>query len=1320
MCGIAGLLQTRQRRDTGTLKALAGQMTEVLIHRGPDAGGIWIDDDGRCALAHRRLSIIDTSTAGSQPFPSRDGRWWVTFNGEIYNFNDIRRRLEDKGHTFKSRSDTEVLVEAVAEWGVEAVKLFDGMFAFAAFDRQTGTLLVARDPFGEKPLYYTHLPDGAFAFASELRALEILPGFDRSISIDAVAEYLSFQYIGAPRTIYSNTHKLPPGCVMLLSPDAASKVERYYQFQPGRGVESKRALNDLTDELEDILTRSIERRLVADVPLGAFLSGGVDSSIVCALATQKLGVPLHTYSMGFHAAPESEHLVAREFAKHLGTKHHEEIVSPDVDGFLDIAGAVLDEPNGDTSCLPTYLLSRFARRDVTVAISGDGGDEMFGGYGRYMRALLERDVHSIGELPFWKAGRGYYGPSILIASEDQVADLLNCRPDGFIAHLRRLRGELDQQNPERLLAGLQRSDVENYLHGAVLAKVDRMSMQHSLEVRTPFLNVELANFAEKLPEQYCAGRSFSKRILRQLACRYLPKHLVNLPKQGFGLPMADWARNSLLPKAQALLSGDSILRRGVGSDSINRLLRIQSSSGGFSAYYLWSVVILEAWLRERNAELPDFVGQPQKAKGESSSRHKTVHWAVPVAQKVFCVTKHSAEEPPRIDIETLESDIDAKLMELRSEREKAPAQSHPIVLPLEDDNLEAGPQEFDGATLFFIDRNAAFLFGTKAYQNLQRLRVQRIIVPHRSGLAEFEDVEFSYRPAFSKWRDLAFLWWHRLGAFSEKKIAPVPGGVRPMSPVGEKMFHCGPISRIPFNSTAELTSNYAVFENGRQLLPLRMGFAEVDSLADGRYAVYHQVVALSKTDTASSRKPTYWVVPIDAKTSGRLPACPTFHKNSHSSEDGDFFSRFMAGISNASSEEPLKRGDRIVVLTHALPPGGAERQWVCLATTLKKMGMAVTFVVQNRLVGNDAHYLSVLRDADIEVVIACDLPYATEAARLAARLQPSMNEFSEATKLAQTVNALRLAKPRIVYAQLDEPNIVAAMAGLLCDVDRVVLSFRNYNPSNFDYFHRSWFLAAYRSVVASRKVVLTGNFSGANDDYAHWIGLSRDRIFTIPNAMDKEIFSPPTIAELSNLRAELDLPSGTPIVLGVFRLAKEKRPIDFVRVAQRIIAENGSVHFLLAGVGPFEEEIRKTISGSILENRFRILGRRSDVNVLMGISTLLLHTAGLEGMPNVIMEAMQSGLPVVATDAGGTRDLVSNERTGFMHEIGDVEGLAASCLRLLGDPKLAREMKEAASTDVSHKFAPERMATQYLSVTGLYVPAAKADVKQDSDVNLVV
>ena len=414
-----------------------------MPHRGPDAQGTWIDPSGRCALGHLRLSVIDTSAAGLQPMATGDGRWLISFNGELYNFQELRPTLAAAGIRLRGRTDTEVLIESIALWGVDALPKFDGMFAFGAFDTLSGELFLARDAFGEKPLYYMQSKDGLFAFASELQALEKVPEFDGTVSIDAMAELLTFQYIGAPRSIYQCVKKLPPAHWLRISANGEIATGRYFQFRPGYTATDDRPIGDLADELEEILATNLQRRLIADVPLGAFLSGGVDLSTVCALVGRKLGLPLKSFSIGFEGARETEHLIARSFAQHLGTDHHEQILTPDASKFLLGCGALLDEPNADSSCLPTYLLSRFAREQVTVAVSGDGGDEMFGGYERYFHTLEERDRRRAGELAGWRPGEVYFGSRILVASEPQIAELFGFLPPGFMELLTRLRAELN-------------------------------------------------------------------------------------------------------------------------------------------------------------------------------------------------------------------------------------------------------------------------------------------------------------------------------------------------------------------------------------------------------------------------------------------------------------------------------------------------------------------------------------------------------------------------------------------------------------------------------------------------------------------------------------------------------------------------------------------------------------------------------------------------------------------------------------------------------------------------------------------------------------
>ncbi len=549
------------------------------------------------------------------------GRWVIAFNGEIYNFQELRSELEAEGMAFRGRTDTEVLLQSLVLWGLDALPKLDGMFAFAAFDRDSGELILARDPFGEKPLYYMELPGGGLAFASELHALQCVPSFAPEVSLDAMAEVLMFQYIGAPRTIYKDVKKLEPGHWLVARQGEPTRLGRYYEFRPGVHGFDTRPLGQVADELEALLVKSIRRRLISDVPLGAFLSGGVDSSTVCALITQRLGRPLKTFSIGFKGAPESEHEAARAFARHLGCEHHDQILSPDASAFLAEIGRILDEPSGDSSCMPTYLLSQFARQNVTVAVSGDGGDEMFAGYGRYFATLDEESAFQAGNLREFEPGQAYYADRILVSTERYVEELFGIVPPVLALHLDHLRAQMNQAEPP-LFCRLRKTDVDNYLPGAVLPKVDRMSMQHSLEVRTPFLNTELATFAERLPlsNLYSAGKG--KRVLREVAYRYLPRKLIDAPKKGFGIPMSKWARDQLLGVAGKLLEGGNCrLREALGDGAVQRFLDRQRSRGGFSAYQVWALVTLESWLRHHPATFPKFDARPHRQGDDQLEKH---------------------------------------------------------------------------------------------------------------------------------------------------------------------------------------------------------------------------------------------------------------------------------------------------------------------------------------------------------------------------------------------------------------------------------------------------------------------------------------------------------------------------------------------------------------------------------------------------------------------------------------------------------------------------------------------------------------------------
>jgi asparagine synthase (glutamine-hydrolysing) len=572
-------------------------MADRQSHRGPDDSGVWVDPTGYCAFSHRRLSIIDTSSAGHQPMHSADGLATITFNGEIYNFDELRPVLESRGKVFRTRTDTEVLLEMVRTFGAEAFPRMDGMYAFALFDSISGEVIIGRDPFGEKPLYFTQ-QGGCFAFASELHCLPFLPGFDDEIDPEAIAQYFLLQYIPSPRTLYRSVSKLPPAHFMRIRRNGEISLHRYFEFAPVSDPQPSASLDELADELEDILVTTTQRRLMSDVPLGAFLSGGVDSSVVVAIMSKILGRTVDSFSIGFADTEESEHLAAREMARHLGTTHHEKMLKPDALAMADVIASALDEPNADSSCLPTYLLSQFAREHVTVSLSGDGGDEMFGGYGRYFMTVEEERAGGAN----WNPGNAYFSERVLMFAEQPLRDLLGEIPEQTRELLARLRSDVNQSRPP-LLARLRRADVETYLPGAVLAKVDRMSMQHSLEVRCPILSMEVARFAEKLAVRDCYEAGQGKRVLKRVASRYIPRPWLERSKKGFGLPMNSWGRQRFAAQLRSLCAvGDSRIRAWLPVQNIERFIKRQENPNTFSMYQSWTMLMLELWLRNLSGE----------------------------------------------------------------------------------------------------------------------------------------------------------------------------------------------------------------------------------------------------------------------------------------------------------------------------------------------------------------------------------------------------------------------------------------------------------------------------------------------------------------------------------------------------------------------------------------------------------------------------------------------------------------------------------------------------------------------------------------------
>ena len=648
MCAITGLY-SQEFNDNDSLGRHLTEMTHALSHRGPDSYDTWLHSSLPLGFGHRRLSIQDLSSNGRQPMLSHSGRYIVTYNGEIYNFVEIKDELSNQGISFRGSSDTEILLAYLDVYGLElTLDRIEGMFSFALWDFEKNKLILCRDRIGQKPLYFGW-GESSFYFSSELKALKQLPGFRKTLNQNAISDFLKYNYIPTPQTIYQNTFKLPPGSTISFDLESLSNpgtiniekmVKYYWKLSHSYTHENTKSLNEseVLEHLDSLLTESVRQQTISDVPYGAFLSGGIDSSLITSIMQKNSSIPVNTFTIGFHDKKFNEASLAKKISSHLGTNHHELYLSArDSLDIIPSLATVYDEPFADSSQIPTLLLSQFARTKVTVALSGDGGDELFAGYDRY--PMVKNIYDKSRSIPL--IAREIFGKFSLILPPVIVEDILNLvsklsnieihnpgtrylkilnmisspnMPKCYEFLIQNWQGNKniikDYQPNNSILIEYKRNDsihsdiskvmfldIVNYLIDDILVKVDRASMHHSLEVRIPLLDRRIVEFSTSIPYSLKRKNNTNKYLLKKLVNNYIPKSLTDTPKSGFSVPLASWLRGDLKEWAGDLFN--TIDKYDILDSSIvqNKWKRHLDNKGDFHSE-LWSVLMMQQWLVE--------------------------------------------------------------------------------------------------------------------------------------------------------------------------------------------------------------------------------------------------------------------------------------------------------------------------------------------------------------------------------------------------------------------------------------------------------------------------------------------------------------------------------------------------------------------------------------------------------------------------------------------------------------------------------------------------------------------------------------------------
>jgi asparagine synthase (glutamine-hydrolysing) len=655
MCGLTGFLEPYQSFDAQQAESTLLKMSRVISHRGPDDQGVWIDPQACIALGHRRLSIIDISSQGHQPMHSACGRYVITYNGEIYNYLEIKTELEglSAAPLWRGHSDTEVILAAITHWGLEnALKKFTGMFALALWDKKERVLQLARDRLGEKPLYYGWMGN-VLLFGSELKSLRMHPAWKGEINPDTLALFIQHCYVPAPYSIYKNIYKVQQGTIATFDsknilPSSQPLKSSYWPAnelaesgirKPFQGSES-----EAIENLEKLLQQSVKQQMIADVPLGACLSGGIDSSTIVAIMQQQSQTPVKTFTMGFSEEAYNEAQYAKEVAKHLGTDHTELYITPrEAMEVIPKLSQIYDEPFSDSSQIPTYLISQLTRSKVTVSLSGDGGDELFGGYNRYfqgrtlwnylklipdnLQEVLQSTITSISPLTWDTLGK-WFAPVLPEKAKQpnfgnklhKLAEILNSKdPDGMYLKLVSIWQESSsivknsKQSKTFILNSRTRPNIEDftqrmmfldamtYLPDDILVKVDRASMAVSLETRVPFLDHKIVEFAWQTPLHMKIRNGQGKWLLRQVLHKYIPQDMIERPKMGFGVPIDSWLRGPLKDWAENLLSENKLRNEGFFNPVPIREKWMEHQAGKKNwHHHIWTILMFQSWLETQN------------------------------------------------------------------------------------------------------------------------------------------------------------------------------------------------------------------------------------------------------------------------------------------------------------------------------------------------------------------------------------------------------------------------------------------------------------------------------------------------------------------------------------------------------------------------------------------------------------------------------------------------------------------------------------------------------------------------------------------------